>query len=59
MDKKIGEGRWVKKYRLWLLVLLAAVVIWLGWYCILSFQRSGMPEDATLVQEVITDEREA
>jgi uncharacterized membrane protein (DUF106 family) len=60
MHKNIDGNGWVKKYRIWLMVLLAVVVIWSGWYCISSIRKDKVPEDATLVQgEVSADEGEA
>jgi hypothetical protein len=53
MHKNIGDNERVKKYRIWLLVLLTVVVIWSGWYCVSSIQKNKVPEDATLVQEEV------
>jgi Tfp pilus assembly protein PilO len=50
MRKNISDNGWVKKYRIWLLVLLVAVVLWSGWYYISSIQNNKVPEDAILVQ---------
>jgi hypothetical protein len=55
--KSHEEADWVKKYRVALVMVLALVVILSGWYCISSWQKNKVPEDATLVQEQeVTDE---
>jgi Tfp pilus assembly protein PilO len=59
MQKNMDKG-WVKKYRIWLLVLLVLVIVGTGWYCIAAIQKNKVPEDATLVQgEAWEDEGEA
>ena len=60
MRKNCGDNKWVRKYRLALLLVLVVVLLVAGWYCISTYQKNKIPREATLVkQEEVCDEREA
>lgn len=60
MRKNCRENGWVRKYRMVLLLVLAAVLLLAAWYCISTYQKKQIPKEATLVkQEEVSDEREA
>lgn len=47
---KSKENVCAKGYRIFLVILLAAVIGGGFWYCYSSYQNSGLPEDGTLVK---------
>lgn len=57
--KRTTERSWIRRYRIWLGVVLLIIVMLAGLYCLHSYQKTTVPKDATLVDERGSYERKA
>ena len=57
--KRTTERSWRRRDRFWLVILLLLVLVFTGWYCIDSYQKTSTPKEGTLVDSVRMYERKA